>query len=594
MPGTRWFPGGTLNYAEHALAAAAERPQDVAIVSVSQTRARTETTWAELEDAVARCRTGLRRAGVGRGGCVVAYLPNTPEVVVVLLAAASLGATFASCPPEFGVRSVVDRFAQIEPDVLVHVDGYVYGDKAIDRSAEVAEIVAALPSLRHVVGVPYLDPAASPSRPTTAASPAGNERSTWNEFLAHHEPLEFEAVAADHPLYVLYSSGTTGLPKPIVHGHVGITVEHLKVMRLHQELGPSDVFSWFTTTGWMMFNYLVSGLLTGTRIVQFDGNPGWPDLSTLWRVAAEERCTVFGVSAPFVMSCRKAGLRPCDDLDLSALRQIGSTGAPLPAEGFDWLIDAVSATAQPNSISGGTDVCSAFIGAIPTLPVVAGELTRPLLGCAVEAYGPDGSPVPAGQQGELVVTRPMPSMPVRFMGDPDGSRYRASYFAEYPGVWRHGDWITFAEGGGATISGRSDATLNRGGVRLGTADFYTVVESIPEVVDALVVHRDDLPDDETGMGELLLFVALAPGRELDDELRRTINGALRSQLSPRHVPDRGPGARHPAHPLGQEARGPGEADPGRRLVEGTVSKGSLANPEVLSAFEDYALNEIAR
>ena len=573
MPGVQWFPGGTLNYAEHALAAAASRPDAVAVVACSQTRERTELVWAELLDQVSRCRAGLQRLGVERGDRVVAYLPNIPETLVAFLAVASLGAVWASCPPEFGVRSVVDRFTQIEPKVLFAADGYRYGDKTIDRTQEVAEIRASLPSVQHTVGVAYL----------------GTGPDDWGPLLAESRPIAFEAVPFGHPLYVLYSSGTTGLPKPIVHGHGGITVEHLKVLTLHNDLGPSDRFGWYTTTGWMMWNYVISGLLTGSSIVLFDGNPGAPDLLTLWRLAAEERCTVFGVSAPFIGSCRKAGLRPKDELDLSALRQVCSTGAPLPAEGFEWLVDAVSATAQPVSISGGTDVCSAFLGMVATLPVRAGEITRPLLGCLVHAVDAEGNEVPVGQQGELVIDAPMPSMPVGFWNDQAGERYRNAYFADFPGRWRHGDWITFTEEGGCTISGRSDATLNRGGVRLGTSDFYSVVEAFPEIADSLVIHLDGGPDDDTGMGELVLFVAPAPGVELTDELRGRINRALRTQLSPRHVPD----SIEAVPGIPRTLSGKKLEVPVKKMLRGmpadeAASRGSLANPEVLSAFERLA------
>lgn len=516
MPGARWFPGGTLSYAEHALAAAAERPDEVAVVARSQTRAPSELTWGQLADQVARAARGLRALGVGPGDRVAAYAPNIPETLVAFLATASLGAVWASCAPEFGVRSVIDRLAQVEPSVLVAVDGYRYGAKDVDRTAELAAIREALPSLRHVVTVPYLDP-------------GGDDG--WSALLAGPDPgpPTFAPVPFDHPLYVLFSSGTTGLPKAIVHGHGGITVEHLKVLALHQDLTPADRFCWFTTTGWMMWNYLVSGLLVGATIVCFDGDPGHPDLGTLWRLAAETGTTVLGASAPFLMACRKEGVEP----SRGALRWVGSTGAPLPADGFRWVAEAVGVPVS--SISGGTDVCTAFLGSSPLVPVRAGEISCRLLGCAVEAFTPDGRTCPPGELGELVVTAPMPSMPVGFWGDVDGSRYRAAYFEDFPGVWRHGDWITFTDDGAATITGRSDATLNRGGVRLGTADFYSVVEGLREVADSLVVH---LEGDDGGAGELLLFVALAPGAEAGDDLPARIARTLRTELSPRHVPDR--------------------------------------------------------
>jgi len=571
MPGAEWFPGGTLNYAEHALAAAADRPDDVAIVARSQTRDEVQFTWAELADAVARCRAGLLRLGVHRGDRVAAYLPNIPETVVAFLATASIGAVWSSCAPEFGVRSVVDRFAQIEPVVLLAVDGYRYGEKLIDRRAEVAEIEAALPTLRHTVRIPY----------------AGTDpRDDWSALLAEPGPLEFLPVPFTHPLYVLFSSGTTGLPKAIVHGHGGITVEHQKTLALHHDLGPGQRFFWFTTTGWMMWNYLMSGLLVGATLVLFDGDPGWPDLGALWRLAAETGVQVFGVSAPFVMACRKAGVVPPAE---HSIRSVGSTGAPLPPDGFRWIHDVVGDHVQPISVSGGTDVCAAFVGAVKLLPVRAGEITCRLLGCAVEAFDADGRPCPPGEQGELVVTEPMPSMPVAFWGDPDGTKLRNAYFSDYPGVWRHGDWITFTDDGACVISGRSDATLNRGGVRLGTSDFYAVVESFPEITDSLVVHLEgdaDTPGGDDSMGRLVLFVSLAPGVELDDALIAQIRAQLRTQLSPRHLPDTIEAV--PSVP--RTLSGKKLEVPVKRILTGSraddvASRSSLADPGALAWFE---------
>ncbi|GAA4114457.1 acetoacetate--CoA ligase [Nocardioides fonticola] len=522
MPGARWFPGLRLNYAEAVLALPGRAADDVVVIAESQSRASVELTAADLREQVARARAGLVAVGVGRGDRVAAYAPNIPETLVLLLAAASLGAVFSSCAPEFGTQSVVDRWQQIEPTVLLAVDGYRYGTKPIDRTSEVAAIRASLPSLRTTVWLPYLD----------AAAPAPEGALTWADFTAATGPLRFERLPFEHPLYVLFSSGTTGLPKPIVHGHGGITLEHVKALGLHQDLGPDDRFCWFSTTGWMMWNYLVSGLAVGATIVLFDGDPAAPDLGEMWRLVERQGVTVFGTSAPFLMACRKAGLRPAEIADLSRVRELGSTGAPLPAEGFRYVYEAVSPTVHLASLSGGTDVCSGFVGAAPTVPVWAGEISCRLLGAAVESFDDQRQPV-RESLGELVITAPMPSMPVGFWGD-DGSRYRAAYFEDIPGVWRHGDWITITERGSCVITGRSDATLNRGGVRLGTAEFYTVVESLPQVRDSLVVH---LEDDEGGAGRLLLFVVPAPGHDLDDELRREIAGALRSRLSPRHVPD---------------------------------------------------------
>jgi acetoacetyl-CoA synthetase len=593
MPGARWFPGATLSYAEHALRHWRAHPDEVAVVARSQSRPGEELTGAQLVDAVARCATGLRRLGVGPGDRVAAYAPNIPETLVAFLAAASLGAVWVSCAPEFGTRSVIDRLAQLDPVVLLAVDGYRYGTKAIDRRSEVATVRAALGSLRHIVAIPYLTSTPSPrcaeDRAQGAAAPEGAGSGgmgfegavSWGELLdGEPDPLTFEAVPFDHPLYVLFSSGTTGLPKPIVHGHGGITLEHLKVLALHQDLGPGDRFCWFSTTGWMMWNYLVSGLLVGATVVLFDGDPGHPDLGALWDLAEETGTTVFGASAPFLMACRKADLRPAR----GALRWVGSTGAPLPAAGFRWVHERLGVPVS--SISGGTDVCTAFVGSSPLVPVRAGEISCRLLGCAVEAYDPSGRPVPAGTTGELVITAPMPSMPVGFWGDDDGRRYRAAYFEHFPGVWRHGDWVTFTEDGACTITGRSDATLNRGGVRLGTSDFYAVVDALPEVVDSLVVHLDEEDPDGTGMGELVLFVSLVDGAELDDDLRRRIAGALRTELSPRHVPDRIEAA--PAIP--RTLSGKKLEVPVKRILTGTpadeaASRGSLTDPDALGWFE---------
>jgi acetoacetyl-CoA synthetase len=571
MPGARWFPDAQLNWAEHALRLTQRGDDDVAVIAHSQSRPRTQLSVAELRDAVARTRAGLLRLGVAKGDRVAAYLPNVPEAAVALLACASIGAIWSSCAPEFGTRSVVDRFSQVAPTVLLTIDGYRYGERRVDRADEVAAVRAALPSLAATVVLPYLE------------SDAGRipDAIAWDDAFGAPGELAFEPVPFDHPLYILYSSGTTGLPKPIVHGHGGILLEHLKIHALHHDLGPASRFFWYSTTGWMMWNYLVSGLLVDATIVLYDGAPNAPDLGALWRMAAEEGVTVFGTSAPYLMACRKEGLRPGMDADLSALRAIGSTGAPLPVEGFRYVHDAIGADIQVQSVSGGTDVCTAFVGASPLVPVWEGEISCRHLGCAVEAFSPDGRPL-VGEQGELVLTAPMPSMPVGFWGDDDGSRYREAYFAEFPGSWRHGDWITFTERGSCVISGRSDATLNRGGVRIGTAEFYAVVESLPEVADSLVVHLEE-------SDHLVLFLALREGSSLTDALRAHIARELRASLSPRHVPDEM--AAVPSIP--RTLSGKKLEVPVKRILTGTppdvaASRGSLADPASLDAFVRWA------
>ena len=567
MPGDRWFPDARLNWAEHCLRLASRRDAEVVVVGRSDSRERVTLTVGELREQVARVRTGLERLGVGSGDRVAAYLPNVPEAAIGLLASASLGAVWSSCAPEFGTRSVVDRFSQIEPRVLLTIDGYRYGDRSVDRTDEVAEIRAALPSLAATVVLPYHDP----------SSVLIPDAISWAELTAEHRELSFASVPFDHPLFVLYSSGTTGLPKPIVHGHGGILLEHLKVLGLQHDLGAADRFFWYSTTGWMMWNYLVSGLAVDATIVLFDGAPAHPDLGALWRLAAEEELTYFGTSAPFLMACRRDGLRPGDLADLSRLRGIGSTGAPLPVDGFRYVYDAISPSVHLESVSGGTDVCTAFVGASPLVPVWEGEISCRALGCAVEAYSPEGRPL-IGEEGELVITRPMPSMPVGFWNDPSGERYRAAYFERWPGVWHHGDWITFTERGSCVISGRSDATLNRGGVRIGTAEFYSVVEGMPEVADSLVIHLDE-------GDRLLLFLALRDGHEMTDALRARIRSELREALSPRHLPDE----IHAVRAIPRTLSGKKLEVPVKRILAGTpadvaASRGSLADPSSLDPF----------
>jgi acetoacetyl-CoA synthetase len=594
MPGAQWFPGARLNYAEQVF-----RHTDddrVAIHAYSQTREPIRMTLGELRDQVARARTVLRQQGVGAGTRVVAYLPNLPETVVAFLATASLGATWAACATEFGPRSVIDRVGQVEPVVLLVAGGYNYGDKAVDKRADVAQIVAALPTLTAVFDVEYGSYRASGAPAGEGVGDGvgaqGNDRSgsrlssirSWREALAavDPEPLTFEQVPFDHPLVVLFSSGTTGLPKAIVHGHGGILLEHLKCHALSWDLGPGDTFLWFSTTAWMMWNALVSGLLVGTSIVCIDGNPVHPDVDWQWRLAEETGATVMGAAPGFIMASRKAGLRPGRDRQLK-IRQFASAGAPLPPEGYAWIYEQLPG-AVLNIGSGGTDVCSGILQGDPLLPVWAGEISGAALGVAARAFDADGNDV-VGELGELVITAPMPSMPVGFWGDRDGSRLRAAYFDRYPGVWRHGDWVVLSPEGHWHVAGRSDATLNRGGVRLGTAEFYRVVEEIRGVADSLVVHLEH----DGGNDELVLFVQTDPGTGLDDRLRTTIARTLREQLSPRHVPDTiRQVAAVPRNRTGKKLELPVKRILQGRPLEEVASRDALADPTSLDAFVELA------
>jgi acetoacetyl-CoA synthetase len=524
MPGARWFAGARLNYVENLLAG--KRAEQLAVLHATESRPLEELTWGQLRSRVARCAAGLRVLGVEPGDRVAGYLPNVPEALIGFLASASIGAIWSCCSPDFGAASVVDRFAQIEPKVLLCVDGYRYGGHDFDRRGALAELRAGLPSVDHTVVL------AHPDRERETAAPPGTL--TWDELLASGEGVElsFEQVEFDHPLWILYSSGTTGPPKAIVQGHGGILLEQLKQASLQLDAKESDRVLWFTTTGWMMWNFLLGVLHTGAAVVLYDGSPGHPDLGTLWQLAADAGASYFGTSASFIAACMKAGVEPCEGRDLSGLRSVGSTGSPLAPEGFSWVYDHVGSDLWLFSISGGTDVCSALLGAVPVAPVHRGELQGRALGCAVEAWNEHGETL-VGEVGELVITAPMPSMPLFLWGDTDGSRYRESYFAPFPGVWRHGDWIELTERGTAVIHGRSDATINRGGIRMGTAEIYRAVESLDEVLHALVV---DVPRPGT-QGWMPLFVVLREGVELDRELRLRIARRIRERCSPRHVPN---------------------------------------------------------
>jgi acetoacetyl-CoA synthetase len=574
MPGAEWFKGATLNYAEH-MVGREEDLGDTAVVAISQTREPFELTFAQLREQVGAARAGLQRLGVERGDRVVAYLPNVPETLIAFLAAASLGAVWATCATEFGPRSVVDRFGGVEPKVLLAIAGYRYGDKSIDKRADVAKVREALPTLEHTVHVPYVggDDDALP------------DAVEWDDLVGEPGPLEFDPVPFDHPLYVLFSSGTTGLPKAIVHRHGGILVEAFKNHGLSWDLQRGDRLMWFTTTAWMMWNALVSTLLLRASIVMLDGNPLYPDGAAQWALAERTQPTLMGAGPALLMGCRKAGLEIGRDYDLSSLRQLCAAGSPLPAEGFDWVYEQLGPDILLNVGSGGTDVCTGVVQGGPLQPVYRGEISGRCLAVDSAAFDPDGNEV-VGELGELVIRRPMPSMPVRFWNDPEDERYLSTYFDRYPGVWRFGDWIEFTDYGSCIVTGRSDATLNRGGVRLGTSEFYAVVEEEPEVVDSLVVH---LEDPEGGSGELVLFVQLADGEELDDELRARLAAALRSALSPRHVPDQI--AAVPTIP--RTLTGKKLELPVKRILQGhraedVASRDALADPRAIDAFVEYA------
>jgi acetoacetyl-CoA synthetase len=561
MPGAVWFPGTQVNYAEHLFRG--KDPGATAILHASELRELSEVRWGELREQTARIAAGLRALGVERGDRVAAYMPNIPETVAAFLATASIGAVWSSCSPDFGPRSVIDRFAQIEPKVLLAVDGYRYNGRDFDRDETVDRISAEVGG--RLVRLGYL------------------EDSGWEDGFERDGDLQCDRMAFDHPLWILYSSGTTGLPKAIVQGQGGILLEHLKKLNLHVDVQAGDRLFWFTTTGWMMWNFLVSGLLTEGAIVLYDGSPAQPDMGVLWDLAERAGVTTFGTSAAYIAACMKAGVEPGAGRDLSKLRAVGSTGSPLSPEGFRWVYDHVGEDTWLFSTSGGTDVCTAFVGGCPIVPVYEGELQARSLGASVEAWDPDGKPL-IGEVGELVITEPMPSMPLYLWNDPDGERYRESYFDMYPGIWRHGDWIEITERGTAIISGRSDSTINRGGIRMGTAEIYRAVLAIDEITDALVV------DVSTGGDDWMpLFVVLRDGAELDDDLRKAIRTRIREDCSPRHVPD----------DIVEVAEVPRTLSgkvlelPVKRILMGTppdkaASRDSLQNPEALDFFVSWA------
>ncbi len=573
MPGAHWFEGSTLNYAEHALKSAEPGPDSV--LAVSELGEHSRLSGSELRRQVAAVAAHLRESGVGVGDRVAAYLPNITEALVGFLATASIGAVWSSCSPDFGEQAVLDRFRQIEPVVLLAVDGYRYGGREFDRRQVVSRLREGLPSVTEVIEVPYLFP-------NGAAFIAGSSR--WESVVARDAGLQFEAVPFDHPLWVLYSSGTTGLPKAIVHSHGGILLEHLKALALHADLGSGSRFFWFTTTGWMMWNYLVGGLLVGATVILYDGSPNHPGPDRLWRLIEELRITHFGTSAGHIAASMQAGLRPRRDLDLRCLRFLGSTGSPLSPAGFDWVYREVKQDLWLSSLSGGTDLCTAFLLGSPWLPVRSGVIQCRGLGARVEAFDPSGG-VLIDEVGELVITEPMPSMPIYFWGDRDGGRYQESYFATYPGVWRHGDWIKIRADGGAVIYGRSDSTINRHGVRMGTSEIYRALEAMPEILDCLAV---DIPRAPQG-SFMPLFVVLAPDVALDPALIAAIRLRIRDTVSPRHVPD----LVMAVSEIPKTLSGKKLEVPVKRILQGmrpsdVVSLEAVQNPEALEQFRRLA------
>lgn len=524
MPSARWFQGAHLNYAEHVLR---NRTQDhPALIYQSEVRPRGTLAWDELYSQTASVARTLKDLGVQRGDRVVAFLPNIPETLIAFLAAASIGAVWSSCSPDFGTRSVIDRFKQIEPKVLFGVDGYRYGGKTFDKLGAVVELRNALPSLEHVVVVPYLEKGLPRNR-----CPDLGDCLMWEDMVARPAELDFEQVPFDHPLWVVYSSGTTGLPKGLVHGHGGILIEFMKFLGLHMDLHPGDPFFWFSTTGWVMWNIVQGGLLVGATPILYDGSPGFPDMDVLWQMAEESRMKIFGTGAAFLHACMQAGLSPGRSHDLDGLKVIGSTGSPLSPEGFKWAYEHVKEDLWLASVSGGTDPCSAFLACCPLLPVYAGELQCRGLGVKAEAFDEHGRSL-VDQVGELVITEPMPSMPLYLWNDPDNRRYMQSYFEMYPGLWRHGDWVKILPRGSAVILGRSDSTLKRQGVRMGSSEIYSVVEEMEEISDSLIVGFE-----AGGSYHMPLFVVLREGVPLSDGLKDKIKQRIRSSLSPRHVPD---------------------------------------------------------
>ncbi|MGH1366613.1 MAG: acetoacetate--CoA ligase [Calditrichia bacterium] len=577
MPNTRWFEGATLNYAEHIFRmSSAKRP---AIIFQSEAEPLGELSWDELEERVAAFQAWLREQGIGKGDRVVAYLPNIPEATIAFLATCSLGAVWSSCSPDFGADSVVDRFQQIEPKLLITVDGYRYGGKGFDKSAVVDELILKLSTLEGTLLIPFLDKTIEASRFKSCTA--------WSEALSTPaQKLEFLAVPFDHPIWILYSSGTTGIPKAITHSQGGVLLEHLRYVAFHNDVHPGERFFWYSTTGWMMWNFVQATLLAGATIVLYDGSPNYPDINFMWQFAEEVGIHHFGTSAPFLVACMKAGISPKDDFDLSALRSIGSTGAPLPPEAFSWVYENVNHDLWLCSMSGGTDVCTAFVGGCPLEPVYVGEIQCRTLGCSMYAFDESAEPV-VDEVGEMVITKPMPSMPIYFWNDPGKTRYLASYFEMYRGIWRHGDWLKVTPRNTLLILGRSDATLNRHGIRIGTAEIYRALNSIAEIQDSLIVNLEL----SGGRHYMPLFVKLTHGCELNENLINLVKKTLRSTYSPRHVPDE----IIPVSDIPYTISGKKLEAPVKKILMGipidrAANPDAMRNPETLDFYVNFAEN----